>query len=317
MRRVVITRLDDAGDRKGSGMTPTDCDVVGIGENSVDIVYRVAARLAANGKMPISRRTIRPGGQVATTLCTCAVLGLRSRYIGAFGSDDNAALIRTTLESHGVDTGSALVRQAPNRYAVILVEEATGDRTVLWQRDPALTLGTSDIEPALITRARLLHVDDVDEEVSIAAAQIARAAGVPVTTDIDHVSSRTGRLIDAATCAILAEPVPSALTGEADAERALRALRQRHRGMLCVTLGHRGAMLLDGDRLHRVQAHAVEVVDTTGAGDVFRGALIDALLRGDAPEDILRFANAAAAISCTREGAIGGVPTRQEIDDLV
>ena len=298
-------------------MTQTDCDVVGIGENSVDVVYRLPAPLVANVKMPISGHAIRPGGQVATTLCTCAMLGLRSRYVGAFGSDDRAALIRTALDSHGVDTGSALVRQAPNRYAVILVEEATGDRTVLWQRDPALMLREADLQDAVITGARLLHVDDVDEEVSVAAAEMARAAGRQVTTDIDHVSSRTARLIDAATCAIVAEQVPAALTGEADAERALRALRQRHAAMLCVTLGNRGAMLLDGDRLHRVGAHPVAVVDTTGAGDVFRGALIDALLRGDAPEDILRFANAAAAISCTREGAIGGVPTRQEIEDLL
>ena len=298
-------------------MTQMACDVVGIGENSVDVVYRLPAPLAANVKMPISGGAVRPGGQVATTLCTCARLGLRSRYIGTFGSDDHAALIRTALESYGVDTGSALVRQAPNRYAVILVEEATGDRTVLWRRDAALTLRIGDIEPALITDARLLHVDDVDEEASIAAAEIARAAGVQVTTDIDHVSSHTGRLIDAATCAILAEPVASALTGEKDPERAVRALRQRHGTMVCVTLGGRGAMLLDGDRLHRVDPHAVEVVDTTGAGDVFRGALIDALLRGDAPEDMLRFANAAAAISCTRGGAIGGVPTRREIEDLM
>jgi sugar/nucleoside kinase (ribokinase family) len=82
--------------------------------------------------------------------------------------------------------------------------------------------------------------------------------------------------------------------------------------MLCVTLGARGAMLLDGDRLHHEPAFSVAVSDTTGAGDVFRGAFIAAFLRGDPPEDILRFANAAAAISCTRLGAINGVPTLSE-----
>ena len=107
--------------------------------------------------------------------------------------------------------------------------------------------------------------------------------------------------------------VPQALTGEADVERALRALRRHHDGLLCVTRGARGAVLLDGDDLHQVQACVVDVVDTTGAGDVFRGAFIYALLNGDAPADILRFANAAAAISCTREGAIGSVPTLKEV----
>jgi sugar/nucleoside kinase (ribokinase family) len=75
-------------------------------------------------------------------------------------------------------------------------------------------------------------------------------------------------------------------------------------------------MLLERDRLHHVRAHDVETVDTTGAGDVFRGAFIYALLQGYAPVEILRFANAAAAISCTREGAIGSVPTLAEVEDF-
>jgi len=84
--------------------------------------------------------------------------------------------------------------------------------------------------------------------------------------------------------------------------------------MLCVTLGARGAMLLDGDTLYHEPPRPVKVVDTTGAGDVFRGAFIYALLRGDTPADILRFANAAAAVSCTRMGAIASAPSLGDVD---
>ena len=77
--------------------------------------------------------------------------------------------------------------------------------------------------------------------------------------------------------------------------------------MLCVTLGARGAaMLVDGE-LIREPGVAVKTVDTTGAGDIFRGAFIYALLRGDEPREILRFANAAAALSCTKVGAMSSV----------
>jgi sugar/nucleoside kinase (ribokinase family) len=107
------------------------------------------------------------------------------------------------------------------------------------------------------------------------------------------------------------------LTGEADLETALRVIRRRHRGLLCVTLGSRGAMMLEGDRVHRAPGFAVHAVDTTGAGDVFRGALIYALLRGDDPAGMLRFANAAASISCTRPGAIASVPTVAETDAVL
>ena len=75
-------------------------------------------------------------------------------------------------------------------------------------------------------------------------------------------------------------------------------------------------LFTEGDELYEAPAFPVDAVDTTGAGDVFRGALIVSLLRGEGPEDMLRFANAAAAVSCTREGAIAGVPTREEIERI-
>jgi sugar/nucleoside kinase (ribokinase family) len=61
----------------------------------------------------------------------------------------------------------------------------------------------------------------------------------------------------------------------------------------------------------------VRAVDATGAGDVFRGAFIYALLRGDSPVEILRFANVAAALSCTREGALDSVPRRREVEEFL
>ena len=199
---------------------------------------------------------------------------------------------------------------------MILIDDVQGERVVLWDRDSRLDLAPGDIDLAVIGDARLLHVDDVDVEASIHAASIARDAGIPVTSDIEHVGDRTNALIASVTIPIFAEHVLELLTGERDVERALRALRRRHDGMLCVTLGTRGAMLLDGDHLYHEPAFQVTVLDTTGAGDVFRGAFIAALLRGDAPGDILRFANAAAAISCTRQGAINGVPSLEEAQIL-
>jgi sulfofructose kinase len=291
-------------------------DVIGIGESSVDEVYRVPGALGPNVKLRISSRQIRYGGQVATTLATCASLGLRAAFIGSAGDDDHAYGLCQALETRGVDTTLLIRRSARHRRAIVLVNEQTGDRTVLWERDAQLSLHPDELPRAIIERARLLHVDDVDVDAAVVAAGIARRAGIPVTSDIDHVNERTCSLIEAVTVPIFAEHVPRALTGESDPERALRRLRHRHAGLLCVTLGVRGSMLLDGNQLYRVPAPGVHAVDATGAGDVFRGAFICALLRGDSPVDILRFANAAAALSCTREGALDSVPTRQEVEEF-
>jgi sulfofructose kinase len=298
-------------------MSASAWDVVGIGESSVDEVYRLPGAPGPNVKLPIASRQIRYGGQVATTLATCASFGLRTTLIGTAGNDEAVEGLRAALARRGVDTSHMIRRAARHRSAVVLVNEHTGDRTVLWERDPRLALSAADLPRAVIEHARLLHVDGVDEDAALAAAAIARSAGIPVTSDIDRVTDRTQALIGAVTIPIFAEHVPRALTGEADHERALRMLRAGHGGMLCVTLGPQGSMLLHGNQLYRVSAPGVHTVDATGAGDVFRGAFIHALLRGDSPVDILRIANAAAALSCTREGALDSVPTREEVEELL
>jgi sulfofructose kinase len=292
-------------------------DVIGIGESSVDEVYRVPGALGPNVKLPISSRQIRYGGQVATTLATCAAFGLRVALLGTAGDDDHADGLCRALEDRGVDTTLLIRRTARHRRAMVLVNELTGDRTVLWERDELLTLNEDEVPRQTIERARLLHVDDVDVDAALVAADIARSAGIPVTSDIDRVTDLTHALIAAVTVPIFAEHVPQTLTGESNPERALRQLRTRHSGMLCVTLGPRGSMLLAGNQLYRVPAPSVHAVDATGAGDVFRGAFIYALLRGDSPVDILRCANAAAALSCTREGALDSVPRREEVEEFL
>src|SRR5262249_39801815 len=151
-----------------------------------------------------------------------------------------------------------------------------------------------------IAHARVVHVDDVDQDAAIRAATIARETGTPVTSDIDRVNERTKELVAAVTFPMFAEHVPPALTGVTDPAAALRELRRAHAGIFVAPLGVQGAIALDGDRLIQVPAFAVEAVDTTGAGDVFRGAFIYAYLQGRPLEQTMRFANAAAAVSCTR-----------------
>jgi len=291
-------------------------DIVGVGANSVDFVYRLPHYPrpdSAFAKLPITDHLVSCGGQVSTALATCAAMGLRASYIGTFGSDDSGGRMRDELARRGIDISHAIVRDAPNPFAVILLDDREGERVVLWRRDPRVALDARDINPDAIRSARLLHVDDVDLDASVEAARIARQHGLPVTSDIEQTAGRIRTLIDAVTVPIFAEHVPAALTGEPDMARALEGLRQPHHSMVCVTRGARGAMLLEGNIVHDEPGVHVQSVDTTGAGDVFRGAFIYALLRGDAPREILRFANAAAALSCTKAGAMSSVPTLADV----
>jgi sugar/nucleoside kinase (ribokinase family) len=304
-------------------MTPSSAgvplDVLGLGESSVDHVNLLPTAPLARGtasKLRISSAFDAAGGQIASMLTACSGLGLRTGYLGPLGNDENGRLIRSELEQRGVDLSQVLVRNAPARFAIILVDESTGERTVLWHRDPALDITEGEIDPAVLT-ARVLHLDDVDEKAAIHTARAAKMRGVIVTSDLDRVTEHTTDLVASVSIPIFAEHVPPTLTGEKDPERALRKLRRNHAGLLCVTLGTAGSMALDGDRLIHVPAFKVHAVDTTGAGDVFRAGFVYGLLAGWPTLDVLKFANAAAAVSCTRLGAMGSAPTLAEAEQML
>ena len=295
-------------------------DVIGVGANSVDFVNLLPGYPQPFGsfaKMQIRERRVLCGGQTATAMCTCASLGLRSKYVGVSGTDENGRRIRQELARRNVDVTDLIIRDAENQFAVILVDETTGERIVLWDRDDRLRLRDRELPAEAFAAARVIHVDDVDEDAAIRAALLGRESGAFVTSDIDRITPRTGELVSAVTHAMFAQHVPAQLTGINDLEKALRQMRQTHDGVLCVTLGDQGAVALEGDTLHREPAFLVHAVDTTGAGDVFRGGFIYALVHGLPIEQALRTANAAAAVSCTRLGALNGVPTMDEIQALM
>ena len=303
-------------------MTASDArwDVIGIGENSVDSVNLLPGYPQPYGpaaKLRIRERRVLCGGQMATAMCACASLGLKAKYVGVTGTDDNGRRIRAELQGRNVDITDLVIRDVENRFAVILVDETTGDRIVLWDRDDRLRLRDQELPVDALSAASVVHVDDVDDEVAIKAATIAREAGAKVTSDIDRFTDRTEQLAAAVTHAIFAAHVPPHLAGTNDLEAALRALHNRFGNVVIVTMGEHGAMAFDGRRIHREAAFPVHAVDTTGAGDVFRGGFIYALVHGEPIDQALRIANAAAAVSCTRLGALNGVPTLDEVRELM
>ncbi len=294
-------------------------DVVGLGASSVDYVNLLPCApggAAAETKLRINAHFVSCGGQVATMLATCAALGLTTRFLGPAGNDANGRRVLEDLALRKVDLSDVMIREADNQFAVVLVDQSTGERTVLWHRDPRLLLGDAPIDPAIL-QGRVLHVDDVDEEASIRVARIAAQNGVTVTSDLDRMTERTPELVKSVTVPIFAEHLPPLLTGERDPERALRKLRKVHAGLLCVTLGTNGAMALDGDRIIHSPAFAVNAVDTTGSGDVFRAGFVFGTLAGWPTEEVLRFSNAAAAVSVTRLGAMAGAPCLSEVEALL
>ena len=255
-------------------------DALGLGQNSVDLVAVVGAFPRSNTKHRIEKFGRLPGGQVASAMVCCARLGWRSRYVGRFGSDELGHVGLTSLEEEGVDVSAAETVEARTRFAMVIVDGRTGDRTVLWDRDPALALRPGDVAGEVWTSARVLHVDCEDIPAATTAAKAARASGALTVIDVEAVLPGVPALLRHIDVIIASEGLPERLTGHHDTGTALSAMaREYGPAVACVTLGASGSLAICQGREIRTPAFEVPVVDSTGAGDAFRGGFISGYLQ--------------------------------------
>ena len=307
-------RLGPAGDKP--------FDAVGLGLNTTDLLAVVADHPAPGSKVPIVELASRPGGQAASAMAAVSRLGWAARYIGRFGDDENGRVGQASLAADGVDISACeTVPGATNALSVVVVDQRSGQRTVLWSRHPALSINPADLPVQAVQSGRVLLVDCHETAAATAAARQARAAGAATVVDVEHVRPGVEALLAEIDVIITAQEFPTALTGQADLGRALQILRSSFgAGVVCTTLGAEGSLALVGGAEIRTPGFRVDVVDTTGAGDVFRGGFIAGWLLGGAGADVegvLRYANAVAGLKCRALGARAGIPTRVEVEALL
>jgi sulfofructose kinase len=194
----------------------------------------------------------------------------------------------------------------------ILVESGSGNRTILWRRDERLTYREGELRKEAVCSGRILHLDGHDIRAALQSARWAKGAGIPTVIDIDKVEPLTPELIEIIDFVVTSSRFPTLFTGISERERSLIELQKNTPGFLCTTLGPEGAMALVNGRALYVDGFKVDVVDTTGAGDVFHGGFIYGLLQNWEVTEILRFANAIAALKCRGLGGRRTIPTLDE-----
>jgi sulfofructose kinase len=295
-------------------------DVVGVGVNAVDHLCTVETFPTFDSKQALAGYECQPGGQVATALVALQRWGCRTAYVGTFGDGPLAEASRRSLADEGIDVARAPSRAGVvNQTAVILIDRRSGERTILMHRAEALTLEPDEVDRDLVTAARVLHLDGYDADAALAAAGWARAAGIPVVVDVDTRVGPVERLLALTDAVILSRDFACELVGAGDAETALAKLVAAFAAPLtAVTLGAEGVIAATAAAgTLRVPGYAVDAVDTTGAGDVFRAGFIYGVLAAWPLERTLRFANAAAALKCTRVGGRPGIPTVAAAEALI
>jgi sulfofructose kinase len=289
-------------------------DFLALGLNSSDTLIRLPRFPALDSKVPILSSEVLPGGQAASAAVACHRWGLRARYAGKIGDDWAGRFQREQLAREGIEAHWIEVPACASQAAYILIDQPSGERTILWQHDSRLDLTPADLPRDWIARTRLLHVDGHPPAPAALAARLTHQAGAVVTADLDNLYPGIEELLAAVDYLMASREFPSRVTGIAELPEALLALHRRFGGRVTgATLGRDGALAWDGSSFHHSPGFCVDAVDTTGAGDIFHAAFAFALLEGQTLDEILEFSCAAAALNCTALGARGGIETISEI----
>jgi ribokinase len=275
-----------------------------VGSVNMDITVDVAALPRPGQTVLASSLTYAGGGKGANQAVAAARTGAQVQFVGAFGNDPAADRLRTHLLANGVGLDGAVELPGPSGTAIIMVDAGAENTIVV---APGVN-GQLTLPPAVLIDCDVLLTQlEIPPATALAAARQARAAGAVVMVN----ASPAGQNADA--LAELATVVDVVITNES--EEAQWPWRSTH---FVVTLGARGARYIGPDGESDVPAPVVAALDTTGAGDVFAGALAASWPGNSGSPDerllALRRACAAGALATLKSGAGDCAPDADAID---
>jgi sulfofructose kinase len=293
--------------------------VVCIGGATLDVIAVVRDPVQPDGRVIAEDIVEAGGGNTANAAVALARLGVPVSFIGRIGDDAVGAIIRAGLEREGVDvSGLQRVPARRSQSSVILVSLSTAQRSIVTLPGASAFLELNEKELAACAAAEWIHVDPIGYTV---VPQI-RAAGISTRVSVDAgnpVPELDLRHVD------LYAPTESALRrvmGTENAEQAAERALAAGAKMVVFTRGADGsaaALRVDGTvRIVCAPACRVsEIRSTLGAGDVFHGALLAALVRRMEVGEALRYANACAALSCRGLDGRSAIPTEAELAEFL
>lgn len=275
-----------------------------IGSVNLDLVASGAPLPKAGETVTGARFAQHPGGKGANQALAARRLGADVSMVGATGNDDLATAARALLEADGVNTlGIETINGEATGVALIAVSP-DGENQITVASGANNCVTETSVEQLPLCDAILCQLETPVAAVMAALKRETRLFAVNLAPAIPVPEA----LLMHADLLIVNE-VEAAFYGE-----ALHA----GQGVVAITLGGQGAVLYKaGEEIARAPAFSVPVVDTTGAGDTFCGALVVVLAEGQTPEKALRFASAAAALAVTKPGAQPSLPRRNAVEALL
>jgi sulfofructose kinase len=298
-------------------MSPT---VVGVGLACLDVLIRCKDMPTWETGGRISAFRFDGGGPVGTAIVAVQKLGVEAGYVGTAGTDRVADLKMGFLTEYGVDVSRVVRRDGPEGQVVIVyVDEETGERTFAGLRGLGMAmLAPEELDRDYLLSADYLHLDGFHFEAALQAARWVKEAGKTVVYDghkttADAVPPSVSEIMPLVDVLICGEGFGYALSGKRDLYEAGEAILGMGPRIVVQTLGAEGSVTVSREERFHTPAFAVDVIDTTGAGDVFHGAYIVGLHHGWGLPQVAQFATAVSAIKCTGLGGRGPIPSLDQV----
>lgn len=305
-------------------------DVVLLGLCVIDHLIQVSALPEPEGTAVALQEDEQGGGMAANVAVALSRLGRQAGIVTTLGDDEHAERMLANLHAEGVDTAHVVRR--PDRqstYVILLFDTEFHRSGIFFHPDTLFSLHPDELEPAYITNANVFFTDLEPAEAALYGARRMQEAGGTVVVDVQAGVSQSQVLgIDhdvvreAVSLSDLLLPSQEGLlefAGEESVDDALDVVCGQYPELIvAVTLSEAGSILARGRERIRIPAYPVDAVDTTGAGDIYHAALIEALyFRNWSLERAGHFASAAAALGCTSVGARTAAPTFDAVAQLL
>lgn len=294
-------------------------DVIGLGDPNMDLIVELEKLPQTNTNMRMYEYCFQGGGNVATAMATSGMLGLKSAIVGVVGDDLLAQNAMEDFAYNHVDTSHLVVqKETRSNFCMCITERYNKGKEFISKSGTFSMLEPEDLDEEFIKAARVLHIGLFNPAV-IQACRWIHEAGGKVSIDAAYYRPDIYENYHHVDIFIASEHYYRDLCADkgfvpTQYEIALRYVQQQGPQIVIFTFGGDGCRGMDNGRYFELPAFQVDVVDSTGAGDVFHGAYIYGYLQGWEPEECARFSSAVSAIKCTRLGGRAGIPDLQAVE---
>jgi 2-dehydro-3-deoxygluconokinase len=311
-----------------SGDGNSSFDILAMGEPLAEFA---AEQPGALGEVCSFRRGW--GGDTSNLVIAAARLGARCGYISRVGEDEFGESFLSLWSREGIDTSAVTVDPEGFTGVYFVTIDSQGEREFTYYRreSAASRLRPDDVHADHLDRGRIFHVSGITHAISTSARRatdhalaLADRSGMIVSYDANirpalrpvpdllDVFERSLPLVDVL---FLSEQDAQLLYPDQDLDTILSTILTHGPEVVALTRGPRGCLVATQvGAFHDLPAHAVEPVDTTGAGDAWAGAFLVEWLNGASPEEAARFANVVAALASCGLGAVPALPRRQDVE---